>query len=185
MTKSLTFITGNPSKAEQVGWHLHREINHQKVELVEIQSLQLEEIIEYKAREAFRVVQGPVLVEDTSLLFSALGKLPGPLIKWFLQELDNDGLCELLNGYTDRSAKAMVLFGLYDGKNVQTFSGAMEGTIAKTPRGDRGFGWDPIFIPKGYKNTWGEMTKEEQAKTSMRRIALQKLEKDLMLTGML
>jgi len=55
----------------------------------------------------------------------------------------------------------------------------MRGSIADTPLGSRGFGWDPIFIPSGYSKTWGEMTIEEQSSTSMRRIALKKLEKEL------
>ena len=56
------------------------------------------------------------------------------------------------------------------------FEGRAEGTIAPTPKGERGFGWDPIFVPKGHTKTWGEMDPEEQKETSMRRIALKKLE---------
>ncbi len=178
-TQELTFITGNSAKAEQLGWHLGIEISHQSVDLTEIQSLDLQEVVEHKARRAFAIVHGPVLVEDTSLVFKTLGRLPGPLIKWFLQELDNDGLCKLLDGYENRSALATVLFGYYDGQTFQTFAGEMQGTIAQAPRGDRGFGWDPIFVPKGHTKTWGEMTKEEQLTTSMRRIALKKLERVL------
>ena len=55
----------------------------------------------------------------------------------------------------------------------------MKGTIAESPRGERGFGWDPIFIPGGKTKTWGEMDVEEQRETSMRRIALKKLEEYL------
>jgi len=105
-----------------------------------------------------------------------LGKLPGPLIKWFLQELDVTGLCDLLKDDADRSAVANVTFGYYDGKELQIFEGEIKGSIAVIPRGKRGFGWDPIFIPEGYEKTWGEMSREEQDETSMRRIALQKLE---------
>ena len=48
--------------------------------------------------------------------------------------------------------------------------------IAKSPQGERGFGWDPIFIPEGFTKTWGEMSPEEQKETSMRRMVLKKLE---------
>ena len=109
-------------------------------------------------------------------MFTALGRLPGPLIKWFLTELDNAGLCRLLDSYPDRSALAEVCFGLYDGKNLEIFEGDIKGAIAETSRGERGFGWDPIFIPEGQTKTWGEMSPEEQKETSMRRIALRKLE---------
>lgn len=173
---NITFITGNAAKAEQLGRHLAYPVSHQNLDLVEIQSLDLHEIIEHKTKEAYKQVGGIVLVEDTSLTFNALGRLPGPLIKWFLTELDNTGLCKLLDAYDDRSAVAEVCFGLYDGKELRMFEGAARGSIAPTPRGEKGFGWDPIFIPEGHQKTWGEMDHEEQKETSMRRIALQKLE---------
>jgi len=176
MFKNITFITSNPSKAEQLGLYLDFPILHQKLDLVEIQSIYLREVVEHKAKEAYKYLGKPVLVEDTSLVFNALGKLPGPFIKWFLAELDNNGLCKILNGYEDRSTLAQVYFGLYDGKELHLFQGEMQGTIASNPRGKRGFGWDPIFIPSGYEKTWGEMLQDEQKETSMRRIALKKLE---------
>lgn len=176
---TVTFITGNTSKAEQLGRHLEFPVEHKKLDLHEIQSLDLREIIEHKAKEAYMQIQAPVLVEDTSLIFHALGRLPGPLIKWFLTELDNGGLCKILDGYDDRSALAQVCFGFYDGEELKIFEGEMKGEIAKSPRGDRGFGWDPIFIPEGHTKTWGEMDHEEQKETSMRRIALKKLERYL------
>lgn len=179
MKKTITFITGNAAKAEQLARHLNVPVDHKKIDLVEIQSLELEEIVEHKAKEAYKQVRKPVLVEDVSLTFHSLGKLPGPLIKWFLVELDNDGLCKLLKRYDDHSATAQVIFGLYNGRVVKFFEGAMKGSIAIKPKGNKGFGWDPIFIPHGYAKTWGEMDVEEQKATSMRRIALKKLEKYL------
>lgn len=175
----LTFITGNAAKAEQLGRHLDHPVAHKKLDLPEIQSLDLREVVEHKAREAYSHIHSPVLVEDTSLVFTALGQLPGPLIKWFLTELDNDGLSKLLNNYEDRSCVAEVCFGLYDGHELKTFEGKARGTVATTPRGEKGFGWDPVFIPEGHEKTWGEMDPEEQKETSMRRIALKKLEAHL------
>jgi non-canonical purine NTP pyrophosphatase (RdgB/HAM1 family) len=179
MKSNLTFITGNAAKAEQLAYHLDIPLAHHKLDLAEIQSLDLQEIVEHKVREAYRQLGTPVLVEDTALTFHALSRLPGPLIKWFLNELDNKGLTHLLDGYPDRSATAEVLFGLYDGQTLHTFGGSMKGRIASHPRGERGFGWDPIFIPDGHEQTWGEMTPEEQSSTSMRRIALKKLQAHL------
>ncbi len=174
--RTITFITGNAAKAEQLRRHLEHEAFHKKLDLKEIQSVELKEIIERKAKDAYEIIKSPVLVEDTSLVFKALGKLPGPLIKWFLNELGNEGLCEILDRYKNRAATAEVCFGLYDGKELKTFSGKVEGIISEKPRGKVGFGWDPIFIPKGSRKTWAEMTPQEQKKTSMRRIALKKLE---------
>lgn len=177
--EKLTFITGNAAKADQLARHLDMPVEHREIDLAEIQSLNLQDVVEHKAKEAYKFVGSPVLVEDTSLQLNALGKLPGPLIKWFLHELGNEGLCKLLDAYTDRTATAEVLFGVYDGKELKTYSGTANGTIAHSPKGEMGFGWDPIFIPNSSSKTWAEMTQEEQSATSMRRIALKKLQADL------
>lgn len=174
--ETLTFITGNAEKAAQLSRHLDFSVAHKKLDVHEIQSLDLEEVARHKAQEAYAQVKKPVLVEDTSLVFNALGSLPGPLIKWFLNTLGNEGLCKLLDSYKDRSAVAEVCFVLYDGSEVRTFMGEAKGVISSAPKGEQGFGWDPIFIPNGYSITWGEMDTEEQKNTSMRRIALKKLE---------
>jgi non-canonical purine NTP pyrophosphatase (RdgB/HAM1 family) len=172
----LTFVTGNSSKAKQISRYLSFPVVQQAIDLIEIQSLDGAEIIEHKVREAYKQLRSPVLVEDASLQFLALGKLPGPLIKWFLAELGNDGLCKLLNGYEDRSALASVQFGLYDGQAFRIFSDERAGSIALTPRGSNGFGWDPIFIPAGHNKTWAEMNDTELRATAMRTTALAELD---------
>ena len=146
----------------------------------EIQSLDLEKIVVQKAKDAFCILKSPVLVEDISLRFNALGNLPGPLIRWFLDDLGNSGLCHLINHHKkDRSAVAEVAFCYYDGDDAKIFKAKARGKIASRPRGKRGFGWDPIFIPDGYKQTWAEMNSEDQNASSMRKIALRKLEQYL------
>lgn len=176
----LTFITSNPGKAKQLGYYLDYPVKHFKYDLPEIQSLDVDEIIEHKAREAYKLLQSPVLVEDISFRFNALGKLPGPLIKWFLKELQVEGICKLLNGFEDRSAKGEVRFGLYNEKDFKVFSAEKKGIISLQPRGETEFGGvDTIFIPQGHDKTWGEMTDQEQRKTSMRKIAIKKLQKYL------
>src|SRR5258706_2579406 len=179
MTQQITFITGNAKKAEELASYLNYPILHKKVDLTEIQSLDIYEIVKHKVSEAYSQIKSPVLVEDTSLSFSSLGKLPGPLIKWFSQELGNEGLCRILNNFEDRSVVAQVVFGFFDGKDIKYFEGSMDGIIADSPKGQNGFGWDPIFIPKGFDQTWGEMTPEEKEVKSIRKLALQKLEKFL------
>lgn len=173
--QKLTFITGNAGKAKYLSDYFHLPVDHVKLDLHEIQSLNLKEVVEDKAKRAFEIVHAPVLVEDVSLTFSALKALPGPLIKWFLETLGNDGLCRLLDAFGDRSALAEVEFAICDENGTHTFGGSMEGTIADTPRGEMGFGWDPVFIPKGYDKTWAEMTDDEKHATSMRKIALEKM----------
>lgn len=177
--KKLTFITGNAGKAKYLSDYFHVQVEHIKLDLHEIQSLDLNEVVMDKARRAFEIVKSPVLVEDVSLVFSGLKKLPGPLIKWFLETLGNDGLCGLLNKFDDRSAFAEVEFAICDERGVHTFTGSMNGTVAESPRGKMGFGWDPIFIPEGYDKTWAEMNDDEKHATSMRKIALEKMMKFL------
>lgn len=162
-----------------MGWHLHRPIAHHKLDLPEIQSLDPHEVAAHKAREAYAQLKCPVLVEDFSVRFAALGALPGPLIKWFLEELKPEGMCKLLNYYETRQAFVQDCFAYYDGGEVQIFDGTLEGSIALEPRGEFGYGTDSIFIPKGWNKTWGEMDKEEQIASSVRSIGLRKLEEFL------
>ncbi len=172
---NLTFITGNPGKARHLADYFNIPVAYHKLDQPEIQSLDLREIVEDKARRAYGVIQAPVLVEDISLVFNGLGLLPGPLIKWFYESLGNDGLCKLLDKFSDRRATASVMFAYGDDTGIYTFSANRAGAIAESPRGEAAFGWDPIFIPEGFKNTWAEMSDEEKRQSSMRRIALGEL----------
>lgn len=81
--KAVTFITGNQHKADYLSHILGVPLRHQAVDLTEIQSTSLEEIVEHKVRQAYMVARCPVLVEDVALGFTALGGLPGPFIKFF------------------------------------------------------------------------------------------------------
>lgn len=172
---NLTFVTGNKAKAEQLSRYLDIPLHHQKIDLPEIQSLSLHEVVEEKAKAAFEYIGGPVLVEDVSLRFASMGALPGTFIKWFLQELGNEGLCKIIDQFPSREAEAHCMFGYYDGRTFETFSGIRKGSIAKSPQGEVGFGWDPIFIPEGAEKTWASMSKEEQSLFSMRRLALEQV----------
>mgnify|MGYP001597942491 CR=1 FL=1 len=174
-TQKLIFITGNAGKAKYLSDYFHLPVDHVKLDLDEIQSLDLKKIVEDKAKRAYTIVNTPVLVEDVSLSFSALHGLPGPLIKWFYETLGNEGLAKILNPYPDRTATAEVCFALCDENGVHTFCSSKEGPISKEPRGEAGFGWDPIFTPNGYTKTWAEMVDDEKHETSMRKLALEKL----------
>ena len=171
---SLTFVTGNAVKAQTMGKYLDFPIDHQKLNLVEIQSLDLREVITFKAKEAYQKIKKPVLVEDTSLTFLALGRLPGTFIKWF-EEMGNEKLCRLLDSYSDRSAVYEVAIGLYDGENLEIFTQAAQGSIAQEPS-EGGFGWNAIFIYKGFEKTIAELNEEERIPLSTRRKVIKKLE---------
>lgn len=178
----LVFITGNQAKADYLAKWLGHDVDHQKVDLEEIQSLDSREVIEHKARGAYALVQKPVLVEDVSLSFSAFGgKLPGTYIKWFLSEVGNEGMLKMLEGFTDRTATASVMYGLFDGTQLHTFEGRVEGVIAPEMRVGDGDGWhgslswNSIFIPNGSTKTYAEMSDEELRPVSHRGLAIEKL----------
>jgi non-canonical purine NTP pyrophosphatase (RdgB/HAM1 family) len=145
---NVTFITGN-----LVGRH----IKHQPADVAEIQSLDLAEIVEYKARAAYEQLKTPVIIEDTGLVINSLGKMPGPFIKWFEKELGLEKICRLADLSSDRSASAGAAFAYFDGQLLKIFKSKLSGTISDHPKGDEGYGWNPIFIPEGASKTLGEM----------------------------
>lgn len=157
--EQITFITGNPKKAEYLEKYLWFPIIHKKLELDEIQSLNLNEIVEHKVRQAYQMVWLPVLVEDVSLEFTSLGKLPWPFIKFFEKELWLEKLSQL--PWWDRTCKASCVFGYYDGKELHLFKWSIKWTIATHPRGNGGFGWDKIFIPYFTDKTSAELNSVE------------------------
>ncbi|MSU76034.1 non-canonical purine NTP pyrophosphatase [Patescibacteria group bacterium] len=160
----ITFITGNQKKAEYLEQHLGYPVEHMKLDLDEIQSLDLKEVVEHKVRQAYGEIKKPVIVEDVALEFMAFGRLPGPFIKYFVDEMSFEDICGMLHGQ-DRAAVARCVFGYYDGKNVELFEGSLGGKIAEQPAGDGGFGWDKIFIPDGYDVTRAELSEKDDRKT--------------------
>lgn len=160
----ITFITGNQSKADYLAKYIGMPVKHHKLDLDEIQSLDLNKIVEHKVRQAYEQIKSPVIVEDVSLEFIALNGLPGPFIRYFVEQIPAEEICELLNG-RDRSATAKCTFGYYDGQTLTLFEGQLAGTIAEAPAGNNGFGWDKFFIPKGYKVTRASLNDEEYQKT--------------------
>lgn len=162
--KQPTFITGNKNKAEYLSRHLGVGLPFQKVELEEVQSMSLSEIVEHKVKQAYEVVKSPVLVQDVSLEFHALGGLPGPFIRFFVENVSFDKICAMIP-LDERGATARVVYGYFDGEKLELFEGSLEGIISLEPKGDGGFGWDKIFIPDGYAQTRAEMSKEDDEKT--------------------
>ena len=65
-------------------------------------------------------------------------------------------------------------------EETKTFMGYVEGTIGREPRGDNGFGYDPVFYPKGHKRTFAEMSDREKNAMSHRAMALRELQKYLL-----
>jgi non-canonical purine NTP pyrophosphatase (RdgB/HAM1 family) len=158
MTMLPTFISGNQNKIDYLSKSLGMTLAHQKIDLDEIQSADPKVVIEHKVRQAYALIKKPVLVEDTSLSFTALNTLPGPFVKFFVDaENGLENMCRMLDGFSDRSAYGSVIYGYFDGSDLHFFEGRLNGHIADHPRGNGGYGWDKIFIPEGY----GGLTRAE------------------------
>lgn len=173
--RTFTLITGNQHKADYLVKWLEMPVDHYKVDLDEIQSFSLRAIAEHKVRQAYDILKRPVLVEDVGFTFEAMGRLPGPYIKWFLEELGDNGLCRLADGLAHRKAHVSIVYALYDGLELHFFESTVQGAVAPEPRGEYGFGWNAIFIPEGSTKTYAEMTDDEVRPFSARAQAIEKL----------
>jgi non-canonical purine NTP pyrophosphatase (RdgB/HAM1 family) len=180
MFSKLKFVTGNPNKVKEAGEILGLDLDSVHVDGVfEIQSPNLDEVVRHKAHQAYSVLQCPVMVEDSGLVFHAWNGLPGALIKWFEETVNCQGMLKMVRDFDDRGATAICCFAVYDGKTMRVARGEVNGTLADTIRGDNGFGWDVIFIPEGYECTYGEMPASEKNAISHRKRALEELKRIL------
>ena len=109
--KEVTFITGNQAKADYLAKYLEHPVEHVKLELDEIQSLDLKEIVEHKVRQAYEKIKKPILVEDVGLYCEALGGLPGSFIKFFVEGMPEVDFCALFDGKS-RKATARCVSGM-------------------------------------------------------------------------
>lgn len=172
----ITFVTGNQFKAKETAEILNIDLEVSKIDLDEIQELDLEKVAFHKLNQAYEILKKPVLIDDVSFEIHAWSKFPGPLVKWMLQAGGGPSLIlKLLEGEKDRRATARLAIGFHDGKKPHIFFGEAIGTVAHEIRGDNGFGWDRIFIPEGYDQTFAEMPSELKNSISHRGNALKKL----------
>ncbi len=175
---ALFFITGNKNKFEEVKAILD-DVEQLDIDLPEVQDIDAKNVIRAKLLEALKHKDGEFIVEDTSLHLDCLKGLPGPLIKWFLKTIGNEGLTNLAEKLGDSKAEAKTIIGYAKNRNeIEFFEGTIPGkVVAQT--GASGFGWDPIFQPNDFDKTFAEMSAEEKKGVSMRKIAVEKLKKFL------
>jgi len=176
--KKLKFITGNKSKHEEAR-EIISGLERVDYDLPEIQSLDPKEIISIKLEEAIKIQKGNFIVEDTSLFIESLNGFPGPLIKWFLKSLGNDGIYELVKDRVNKKVRVVCMIGMIYHGDLSFYKSEIKGEISK-PLGENGFGWDPIFRPSDSKKTFGQMLPKEKEKYNMRVAALLKLKKALL-----
>jgi inosine triphosphate pyrophosphatase len=164
----LHFATSNTNKLRELSTLLEHELISVPLDLQEIQTTDLHELLKFKLQQAYEELHAPVIVEDTSLYFDAWNELPGPLIKWFLTGLGLEGIVQALSQFKDKSAQAVCCLAFTDdGKTMHFFEGKLKGLIVE-PRGSRNFGWDAIFQAAGQQQTFGEMSAEEKNRISPR-----------------
>ena len=171
---NLHFATSNPNKFRELSELLEFNLSQIELDLKEIQTTDLHELVKYKIRTAYEYAQAPVIVEDTSLYFVAWNELPGPLVKFFLKNLGLSGMVRALDKFNNNSACAVCCLGFTkDGERMQLFEGKIKGVIVN-PRGSNNFGWDSIFLPEGHQKTFGEMSSKEKHQISPRSVAAKK-----------
>lgn len=122
----------------------------------EIRSDNLEEVARDAVLAAFELCRAPVFVEDAGLFIDALNGFPGTYSGWVQKKLGNAGILKLLEGEADRSARFEAVIAYHDGFRVSCFAGRCDGDISDMERGRGGFGFDPIFVPRGHPQTFAE-----------------------------
>jgi len=145
-----------------------------------------------KAREAADLSGFPALADDSGLCVDALHGAPGIFsARWAEDEQGNRDWMRAMEkvwreieaagpdaGHDAHFACALAIAWPNDGQ-AENFEGRVDGTLVWPPRGEKGFGYDPIFVPAGHDVTFGEMEPEEKHRMSHRADAFRKLVKAL------
>jgi XTP/dITP diphosphohydrolase len=120
----------------------------------------------------------PVFSDDTGLLVDCLGGLPGVDTAHYSGSRDADAnmakLLDAVDGCEDRSAAFKTFIAFVTDSGHQLFEGEIRGRIASEKSGEKGFGYDPIFVPEGETRTFAEMTIAEKAQKNHRVRAFRK-----------
>ncbi len=142
-----------------------------------------------KAKAYYERFGLPSLADDSGLVVEALGGYPGVFSSRFhsiefggreevsgsADEANIRKLLRLLKGERNRRAKFVACVVLYSGDRGIFAEGECRGSVAESPRGSGGFGYDPIFVPEGYDRTMAQLTPQEKDRISHRGRALRKL----------
>lgn len=161
-------VTGNPGKLAEARRLAGEGLEAVRLDLPEIQSLDLLEVLRAKADEAWRRLRRPLVVEEAGLELGAFNGFPGPLVKWMLDAVGAEGIARAAAGLGEMraTARAALLARWEEGELVA--EGAAEGTLVLPGRGTHGFGFDPVFQPDGESRTFGQLTGAEKDAVSHR-----------------
>ena len=185
MREKLIFATGNPNKIKEA-----KQILGDYMEVISMKEIGCEEdlpetqnTLEGNALQKAKYLQEHYQVncfsEDTGLEIKALNNEPGVMTARYAgAERDADANMSLvlrnLDGQKNRKAQFRTVIALILNDKEYLFEGIVEGTIANEKRGSKGFGYDPIFIPKGFDKTFAELDAKQKNKISHRARAIQK-----------
>ena len=133
-----------------------------------------------KAKTIFKRYGHVVISDDSGLEVDALDGAPGVYSARYSGEPRNDQrntekLLKELHNVSNRKAQFRTVITLMNAENSFQFEGIVSGTIAKSPRGQAGFGYDPVFIPEGVQQTFAELATDMKNKISHRANAIEKL----------
>ena len=161
-SSDLFFVSSNNHKYQEAKKILEPfgiKLGFFKYELKEIQSDSLMNIASKKAKDAFLKYKKPIIIEDDGLFINSLDGFPGPYSSYVFKTIGNKGILNLLKN--NRMAKFVSIITFCDKKTLKSFDGKLDGTISKSQKG-KGWGYDPIFIPKGTSKTFAEINNKNE-----------------------
>ncbi|MDH7508385.1 MAG: XTP/dITP diphosphatase [Methanomassiliicoccales archaeon] len=174
----LSIVTSNRWKIEELGAALTPlgiEVEMSDVDCEEIQADSLEEVVHHCLDELKMKGMTNFILDDSGLFIRHLKGFPGVYSSYVFKTLGCSGILKLMNGVEDREAYFQCCIGcIIDDKEI-IVSERTYGVISTEERGDGGFGFDPIFIPKGGTRTFAEMSIEEKNRISHRGKAISAL----------
>lgn len=176
--KKIYFATGNSGKAREVEQILGVGVEVAKMDLDEIQSMDLRAIVKHKLLQAYEKLKSPVVVDDVSLEIDVWDGFPGPFVK-HLHGKDTKRILYMMRNETNRNATMISTVGYHDGRKMHFFTGKLRIRIADKNYGDNGWGLDPVLIPLEKDKSFGQMSEEEKNSDSHRTRAFKMLKRYL------
>ena len=163
MSYDVLFASANRNKFREAKNILHQSninLGFFKVNLTEIQAKSLKQIAALKVDDAYRQCHKPVIIEDAGLFIESLNGFPGPFSSYVFKTIGNKGILRLMS--SNRRAHFQSVVAFCDNKfGVRLFEAKVEGKIAKSSSG-KGWGYDPIFIPKGESKTYAVISNKDE-----------------------
>jgi len=179
----LKVITSNPGKVaeyQKAFDELGIEMEHYRLPYDEIQTSDLEEVVNKGMDEIVSKGVRNFIVDDTGLFIDSLKGFPGVWSAYAQKTIGNKGILKLMEGVENRGAEFRCCIGCdIDGRRIVVV-GVCRGFITESEKGTEGFGFDPIFSPDG-KLTFAEMPIEDKNQISHRgnavRLLIEQLKK--------